>query len=62
MKWLTNNHEYAGSIPGTPQFERGLDLERVPPSLVRTIGEIINWEVTDLSKKVDIIILVGAQC
>ena len=33
------DHEVAGSIPGTStNFKCGLDLERGPPSLVRTIG------------------------
>ena len=38
----------------------GLGLERGPPSLVRTIGQLLDGEVADLIKKVDIIRLDGA--
>ena len=38
---LTTDHEVAGSIPGTStNFKCGLGLERSPPSLVRTIGQL----------------------
>ena len=58
---LTTDHEVAGSIPGTPtNFECGLGLERGPPSLVRTIRQLLDGEVADLIKKVDIIRLDGA--
>ena len=50
---LTTDHEVAGSIPGISTiFKCGLGLERGPPSLVRTIGQLI--------KKVEIIRLDGA--
>ena len=53
---LTNDHEVMGSIPGTStSFKCGLGLERGPPSLVRTIGQLLDGEVADLIKKVDII-------
>ena len=35
-------------------------LERGAPNLVRTIGLLLDWEVADLIKKVDIIRLDGA--
>ena len=45
----------AGSIPGTStNFKRGLGLERGPPS------QLLDWEVADLIKKLDIIRLDGA--
>ena len=59
--YIITDHEVAGSIPGTSaNFKCGLDLERGPPSLVRTIGQLLDWEVADLIKKVDIIRLDGA--
>ena len=46
---LTTDHEVASSIPGTStNFKCGLGLERGPPSLLRTIGQL-------LIKKVEII-------
>ena len=64
IKWLaclTTDHDVAGSIPGTfTNFKCGLGLERGPPNLVRTIGQLLNGEVEDLIKKVDIIGLDGA--
>ena len=40
------DNEVAGSIPGTStNFKCGLGLERVPPSLVRTIGQLLDWEI-----------------
>ena len=37
------DHEVAGSIPGTStNFKSGLGLERGPPSLVRTIGQLLD--------------------
>ena len=36
-------------------FKCGLGLERGPPSLVRTIGQLLDWEIADLIKNVDII-------
>ena len=40
---LTTDHEVAGSIPGTfTKFKCGLGLERDPPSLVRTIGQLLD--------------------
>ena len=52
---LTTDHGVAGSIPGTStNFKCGLGLERGPPSLVRTIGWLLDCEVADLIKKVDI--------
>ena len=61
LECLTTNHEAAGSIPGTStNFKCGLGLERGPPSLVRTIRQLLDGEVADLIKKVDIIRLDGA--
>ena len=40
--------------------ECGLGLEWGPPSLVRTIGLLLDGEVADLIKKLDIIRLDGA--
>ena len=58
---LTTDHEVAGSISGTStNFKCGLGLERGQPSLVRTIGQLLDWEGADLIKKVDIIRLDGA--
>ena len=49
-----SDHEVADSIPGTStNFKCGLGLERGPPSL-------LDGEVADLIKKVDIIRLDGA--
>ena len=40
---LTTGHEVVGSIPGTStNFKFGLGLERGPPSLVRTIGQLLD--------------------
>ena len=40
---LTADHGVAGSIPGIfTNFKCGLDLERGPPSLVRTIGQLLD--------------------
>ena len=40
---LTTDHEVAGSSPGTStNFKCGLGLERGPPSLVRTIGKLLD--------------------
>ena len=52
----------AGSIPSssTTNFKRALGLERGPRSLVRTIRQLLDWEVADLIKKVIIIRLDGA--
>ena len=64
VQWLAcliTDHEVAGSIPGTStNFRCGLGRERGPPSLVRTIGQLLDGEVADLIKKVDIIRLDGA--
>ena len=50
-----------GFNPGTStNFKCGLGMERGPPSLVRTIGELPDWEVAALIKKVDINRLDGA--
>ena len=46
-------------FPALPNFKCGLGLERASPSLVRTIGQLLDWEVPDLIKKVDIIRLDG---
>ena len=55
------DHEVAGSIPGTYRnFKYELGLERGPPSLVRTNGQLLDGEVAGLIKKVDIIRLDGA--
>ena len=35
-------------------FKSGLGLERDPPSFVMTVGQLFDWEVGDLIKKVDI--------
>ena len=40
--------------------ESGLGLERGPPSVVRTTGQLLDWEVADLIKKVGIIRIDGA--
>ena len=57
---LTTDHEVAGSIPGTStNFKCVLGLERGPSSLARTIEKILDGEVADLIKKVDIIRLDG---
>ena len=36
-------------------FKSELGLERGPPSLVRTVGQLLDRKVLDLIKKVDII-------
>ena len=47
-------------FPGTStNFKCGLGLERGSPSLVRTIGYLLDWEVADLIRKVGIIRLDG---
>ena len=46
--------EVAGSIPDSSNFKCGLDLERGPSSLVRTNGLLLDSEIADLNKKVDI--------
>ena len=51
---LTTDHEVAGLIPGTStNFKFWLGRERGPPSLMWTIGKLLDWEVADLIKKVD---------
>ena len=58
---LSTDHEVAGSIPGaSTNFKCRLGLERGPPSLVKTIEQLLDGEVADLIKKVDIIRLEGA--
>ena len=53
---MTTDHEVAGSILGnSTSFKCGLGLERGTPSLVRTIGQLLDWKVADPIKKVDII-------
>ena len=47
-------------LTGKPKEKCGLGLERGPPSLVRTIGKLLDREVADLIKKVNIIRLDGA--
>ena len=46
VQWLaclTTDHAVAGSIPGTStNFKCGLGLERGQPSLVRTIGQLLD--------------------
>ena len=58
VQWLaclTTDPEVAGSIPGTStNFKCGLGLERGPLSLVGTIRQLLDGEVADLIKKVDI--------
>ena len=65
VQWLaclTTDHEVAGSFLGTStNFKCGLGLEWGPPSLVRTIGQLLDGEVADLLKKVDIIRLAIAK-
>ena len=42
LAFLTTDHEVAVSIPGTStKFKCGLDLERGPPTLVRTVGQLL---------------------
>ena len=49
------DHEVAGSIPGTStNFKCGFDLAWGPPNLVWTIGQLLDWEVADRIKKLDI--------
>ena len=36
-------------------FKCELSLERDPPSLIKTIGQLLDWEEADLIKKVGII-------
>ena len=58
---LDTDHEVAGSIPVTStNFKCGLGLERGPPSLVRKIGWLFDWEVAHLIKKVYINRIDGA--
>ena len=64
VQWLaclTTDHEVTGSIPGiSTNFKCGLGQGRGPPSLVSTIGQLLDGEVADLIEKVDIIRLDGA--
>ena len=49
---LTTDHGVTGSIPGTStNFKYGFGLERGPPSLVRTIGQLLDEEIADLIRK-----------
>ena len=58
---LTTDHEVAGSISGiSTNFQCGLGLDMGLPSLVRTFAKLLDSEVADLIKKVDIIRLDGA--
>ena len=52
--------EIEGSNFVTSNFGSELRVEQGPPSLVRTIEQLIDWEIADLIKKVDIIRLDGA--
>ena len=50
---LNTNHEVSGSIPHFYGIKSGLGLEWSPSSLVRTIGQLLDWELADLVKKVE---------
>ena len=50
-----NESDYFHNNCTVTNFKCGLGLERDPPSLVRTIGQLLDGEVADLIKKVDII-------
>ena len=52
---VVSDYEVAGSITSIYRnFKCWLGLENRPSSLVRTIGYVLNWEVAELIKEVNI--------